>query len=164
MVIKFKGISRERSMDRSSDAIAATAVQEQGRKVLVVDDNSQIRAVISVVLEREGCRVTQCSDGMSAVTAAKEDVYDAILIDYSMPGPNGAVVTEMLRPHAPRMNIIGISLDDRSNEFLAAGADAFLTKPFDTDEMLRLLKITRSAKQDRENSATRTFPTDPTGT
>jgi CheY-like chemotaxis protein len=138
-------------MDTPSDTIAATAAQEQGRKVLVVDDNSQVRAVISVVLEREGCRVTQCSDGISAVTAANEDMFDAILIDYSMPGPNGAVVTEMLRAHAPCMNIIGISLDDRSNEFLAAGADAFLAKPFDTDEMLRLLKIPRSGERSSES-------------
>jgi CheY-like chemotaxis protein len=120
-----------------------------------------MRAAIGVMPERRGYRVTQCSDGMSAVAAAKEGVFDAILIDYSMPGINGASVTETLRERHFRVNIIGMSLDDRTNEYLAAGADGFLTKPFDVDEMLRLLKISRSAKHDRGNRAFRTSPTGP---
>jgi len=148
-------------MDAISDTSLTRSGQTQGRSILVVDDNELLRDVISAVLAREGCRVTPCPDGMSAVVRANEDVFDTILIDYSMPGLNGATATEMLRERHLQVNIIGMSMDDRNKEFLAAGADAFLAKPFALDDMLSLLKITRSPVQDRESRKISTALTDP---
>lgn len=131
--------------------MAGTTACEQERRVLVVDGNSFDRAAVSALLDREGCRVTQCPDGATAVAAAEEGTFDAILIDYTMPDLNGAVVTVMLRQRHLRVNIIGMSMDDRSNDFIAAGADVFLMKPFDIADLLALLRIARTVKQDRRS-------------
>jgi CheY-like chemotaxis protein len=117
--------------------------QHHERSILVVENTSVVRASFGVVMEWEGCRVMLCSDGMSAVAAATGETFDVILVDYSMPGLNGPTVTKMLRAHHPGMHIIGMSLDDRRNEFLEAGADAFILKPFDMDKIIMLLKNSR---------------------
>lgn len=148
MVISEMRGSRSRCMGSTSD-ISATTGHEQERRVLIVDDNSFDRAAISALLERVGCRVTQCPDGATALAAAEEGMFDAILIGYTMPDMNGAVVTVMLRQRHIRVNIIGMSMDDRSHDFTTAGADAFLRKPFAIVDLLGLLRITRTVKQDR---------------
>ena len=134
-----------------TSGIAVTTGYEEEKSVLVVDDNSFARAAISALLEQEGCRVTQCPDGATALTAVEEGTFDAILIDYTMPDLNGAVVTVMLRQRHLRLNIIGMSMDERSHDFINAGADAFLMKPLDIVDLLGLLRTARTVKQDRRN-------------
>jgi two-component system response regulator QseB len=121
--------------------------QKRRLSILLIDDNAIVRAAIGEMLEEEGWRVTYCTDGKSAVETSCKSSFDAILVDFGMPGLNGLDVVTILRPAHRDALIIGMSLDDRCDEFLAAGADAFLIKPFHIDELLRLLNIPGSAAQ-----------------
>ena len=58
-------------------------------KVLVVDDNPEIRDVIHILLEGEGIRVTEAADGASALHFLKKDSFDLIILDIMMQGLNG---------------------------------------------------------------------------
>ena len=64
-----------------------------------------------------------------------------MLVDFSMPGLSGLEVVKNLRERHRRACIIGMSIEDRGNSFLAAGADAFLMKPFYTAELIRLAEV-----------------------
>jgi CheY-like chemotaxis protein len=92
------------------------------------------------LLKRDGWFVTLCPDGPSAIQSATTCYYDVALIDFTIPGIRGAVVAETIRSLNPRSCIIGISFQDRSREFLAAGADGFLLKPFEVRDVHRILE------------------------
>ena len=124
------------STERRDDA----AGKEDGRSALVVEDNAPLRVELGELLKREGWFVTLCPDGPSAIQRAVACHYDVALIDYTIPGIRGAVVAETIRVLNPRTCIIGISLQDRSAEFLAAGADGFLLKPFEVRDVDRILE------------------------
>ncbi len=104
--------------------------------ILVVEDNEELRLEMGAQLEREGWQVTLCPDGPSAIHSAVKRDYNVALIDFSIPGIRGAVVAETIRVLNPKARIIGTSFQDRRQEFLAAGADAFLLKPFDLEKMM----------------------------
>ncbi len=105
------------------------------RWILVVEDNAELRLEIGALLEREGWQVTLCPDGPAAIQSAVKRDYDVALIDFSIPGIRGAVVAETIRVLNPRARIIGTSFQDRKQEFLSAGADLFLLKPFDLEKI-----------------------------
>lgn len=118
--------------------------QKQERSILVIDDNAPLRTELGTLLENGGWCVTLCEDGSTAIRSVTARSYDAVLIDFSLPDIRGHVVTEMLRMIIPRACIIGISFRDRKEEFLAAGADAFLLKPFDIGEVNRIAEMSGS--------------------
>ena len=118
-------------------------------KILVADDDSRGLHFLKGLLSSEGYDLACASDGAEALALAEESVPDAILLDVMMPGMDGFEVCRRLRAH-PVLSQIPIilltALDDRESklEGLEAGADDFLTKPFDATELLvRLRTITR---------------------
>ena len=66
-------------------------MEQQTTKVLVVDDNPEIRDIIHVLLEGEGIRVTEAADGSSALHFLEKGSFDLIILDIMMPGLNGYV-------------------------------------------------------------------------
>ena len=66
-------------------------------KVLVVDDNPEIRDIIHVLLEGEGIRVTEAADGASALHFLEKDSFDLIILDIMMPGLNGYETCQKIR-------------------------------------------------------------------
>ena len=119
-------------------------IQQQERSILVIDDNAPLRTELGAMLENGGWRVTLCEDGSSAIRSVTVASYDAVLVDFSLPDIRGHVVTEMIRMIIPQACIIGISVRDRKEEFLSAGADAFLLKPFDVGEVNRITGMSGS--------------------
>ncbi len=109
------------------------------RTVLFIEDAAPLRETLCDLLQADGFRVHGCKDGTAALDASAAKDFRIIITDYSMPGMNGADVTKRLRARFPAAIIIGISLNDRSGAFLAAGADAFLQKPFEYDELVKLM-------------------------
>ncbi len=125
-------------MNNSDDTHRTDSAKgRNGRWVLLVDDNASFRAELGALLEREGWRVTLCPDGPAAIQSAVKREYDLALVDFSIPAIRGAVVAETVRALNPRACIIGISFQDRREEFLTAGADAFLLKPFAMEDVVR---------------------------
>jgi putative two-component system response regulator len=120
-----------------------------GSLVLIVDDEYIGRETLQAVLEGEGYELEMAENGMEAIEKAKKLLPDVILLDVMMPGMTGFEVCQRIRndPDIAEIPIIILTaLDDRESllSALKAGADDFISKPFDRYELrARLLGITR---------------------
>jgi DNA-binding response OmpR family regulator len=116
-----------------------------GNLVLVVDDEPSIRETIAFMLEMEGFRVATAEDGESALAEIARLRPPIVLLDAMMPRRDGFEVCRAVRsdPSLARVRIVMVTAlgqqADRERA-LAAGADHYLTKPFDEDELLALLR------------------------
>lgn len=120
-----------------------------GSMVLIVDDEYIGRETLQSVLEGEGYELEMAENGFQAIEKAKKLLPDVILLDIMMPGMTGFEVCQRIRsdPQIAEIPIIILTaLDDRESllNALKAGADDFISKPFDRYELrARLLGITR---------------------
>lgn len=102
-------------------------------RVLVVDDERRLARSIKVGLEAEGFAVDVAHDGTDGLWLARENVYDAIVLDLMLPGINGYKVCETLRSEEDWTPILMLTAKDGEwdqVEGLDTGADDYLTKPF----------------------------------
>lgn len=117
--------------------------------ILIVDDEYIGRETLQSVLEGEGYELEMAENGFQAIEKAKDLLPDVILLDVMMPGMTGFEVCQRIRsdPQIAEIPIIILTaLDDRESllNALKAGADDFISKPFDRFELrARLLGITR---------------------
>jgi CheY-like chemotaxis protein len=105
------------------------------RKVLVVDDESDMRFLLRMVLEPEGFEVVEAHHGAVALELVKEEQPDLVVTDLMMPVMNGRELIERLRADAQTAGIPIIVLSANASTPVA-GADAALSKPFDIDALL----------------------------
>ncbi|WP_448338004.1 HD domain-containing phosphohydrolase [Chloroflexus aurantiacus] len=115
-------------------------MQSQPYNVLVIDDDPNVRDILSSLLKRERCVVRTAASGQSGIAAAQAELPDLILLDVMMPDLDGFSVCRMLRedPLTAEVPIIMITaLDDRASrlEGVKAGADEFLSKPVELSEL-----------------------------
>jgi two-component system response regulator MprA len=106
--------------------------------LLLVDDDAPIRRMLERTLTAEGYDVVAAADGGSALAAVERNVPDAIVLDVTMPGMDGLAVTRRLRAKGLRVPILLLTARDAVHERVAgldAGADDYLVKPFDVDEL-----------------------------
>jgi CheY-like chemotaxis protein len=126
------------------------------KKLLVVDDNEVIVKTISVKLKSAGFQVFTALDGAEAVSLVRKEKPDLILLDIGFPPDLGGVpwdgfrIMEWLRrvdesKKIPIIVITGGAGDKDKERALAAGAVAFLYKPLDHDELLKLVRATLGA-------------------
>jgi DNA-binding response OmpR family regulator len=116
-------------------------------RVLVADDEDDIRALVCLAVAKAGCTVIDSvADGTTALATALADVPDLAVLDVSMPGATGLEVCTALRadPATEGIGILllsaGASLDDVTRG-LAAGADAYLAKPFGVAALVQQVRI-----------------------
>jgi DNA-binding response OmpR family regulator len=109
------------------------------KTVLVAEDNACMREALRIVLEYGGFQVALCPDCGTAIKRTGGESFDIFIVDYFMPDCSGLVVTKRARECCPRSFIIGMSMEDRRQEFLKAGADEFLPKPVDIGSLLRII-------------------------
>jgi CheY-like chemotaxis protein len=114
-------------------------------RILVVDDDEVIRQLIRVNLELEGFQVHTAVDGQDCLDRVDEVAPQLVTLDAMMPRLDGFRTAEQLRgnPQTSHIRIVMLSAraqdqDRRQGE--AAGADAYLTKPFDPDDLIRLVQ------------------------
>jgi two-component system response regulator MprA len=106
--------------------------------LLLVDDDAPIRRMLERTLTAEGYDVEAAADGGAALAAVERSVPDAIVLDVTMPGMDGLAVTRRLRAKGLRVPILLLTARDAVHERVAgldAGADDYLVKPFDADEL-----------------------------
>jgi CheY-like chemotaxis protein len=113
-------------------------------RVLVVEDTESVRALISYMLRRRGYEVVAVDNGPEALTQATDDI-DVVVMDVGLPGLNGLEVCRQLRAEAATASLPIILLTGRSHhedvrDGLRAGANEFLTKPFQEADLLSALK------------------------
>jgi DNA-binding response OmpR family regulator len=132
------------------------AVNSAPKTVLVVDDEPTIVSTLRYNLEREGYRVFTAADGVEAISVARAERPDLILLDLMLPVVDGLEVCRVLRRE---MSAPILMLTARSDEVdkvvgLEVGADDYVTKPFSTRELLaRVRALLRRAgpANDRES-------------
>jgi CheY-like chemotaxis protein len=123
----------------------AVADGRYAASVLLVEDNEVNQKVARRFLERMGCKVTIANDGADGVRKYSAGQFDLVLMDLQMPIMSGLVATGKIRHlEAPgaRIPIVALTADVMSGQrerCMAAGMDAFLTKPLDAAELRRVL-------------------------
>jgi len=106
--------------------------------VLLVDDDAPIRRMLERTLTAEGYEVAAVPDGGSALAQVERSMPDVIVLDVAMPGIDGLSVTRRLRAKGLPVPILLLTARDAVQERIAgldAGADDYLVKPFDVDEL-----------------------------
>jgi two-component system KDP operon response regulator KdpE len=113
-----------------------------GARILVVDDERQIRRSLQVNLEAQGYAVTPVSTGEEALAEVGARMPDLILLDLLMPGLDGVETTRRIRALSPVPIIVlsAVSSEAKKVEALELGADDYITKPFSTVELLARIK------------------------
>src|SRR5688572_22308429 len=111
------------------------------RKVLVVEDEQNIRDLVCLHLGLEGYECVPVGDGKEAITAASEKPFDLIILDLMLPGIDGVSITRAIRRHGPNRDAPILMLTARREEAdkvmgLDSGADDYLTKPFGVRELM----------------------------
>ena len=107
-------------------------------KILVVDDEPQIRILLKATLRRAGYAVAEAGTAREALSAKSIDKPDLILLDLGLPDRDGLELVSALIAE-PRSALIVVSARDQTEQKVAAldlGADDYVTKPFDTEELL----------------------------
>jgi two-component system, OmpR family, response regulator PhoP len=112
-------------------------------RILLVEDEPGLQAQVRADLERQGYRVDATADGKEALYLASEYPFDAAVVDLGLPGLSGLEVIRKLRSGGSRLPILVLTARARWQdkvEGLEAGADDYLTKPFQPEELLARLK------------------------
>jgi two-component system alkaline phosphatase synthesis response regulator PhoP len=128
------------------------------RKVLVVDDDPQIRKIIERMLLGNSYEVETASDGASALQKISENRPDLVILDIMMPGMSGIEVCREIRKvkSDPKMQVLMLSAKDSQSDRLRAleyGADDYVTKPFHVGSLGR--KIEYMLKKNDQRPVTR---------
>jgi two-component system response regulator MprA len=112
-------------------------------RILVVDDEPAFRQAISRALTLEGYRVEEAGDGAEALQRLADGGMDAVVLDVSMPAPDGLEVSRRLRDAGDRTPVLMLTARDAIDDRVAgldAGADDYLVKPFALQELLARLR------------------------
>lgn len=115
--------------------------ETQGALILSVDDDPDLRQLLSMTLEAAGFRVQTAPDGPSALAAVSQERPDLILVDYMMPGMSGMEVCARLQDdpstsHIPVVFLTAVSGEVERARAFGLGAVDYVIKPFDRDEIV----------------------------
>lgn len=125
-------------------------------KILVAEDDTSIRQFLQILLSREGYDVKVVGDGTEVRTECRNYKPDLLLLDIMMPGMDGFEVTRTIRQESNVPIVILTAKEDNADKIsgLILGCDDYITKPFDSTELiLRIKAVLRRAKEhvNREN-------------
>jgi two-component system, cell cycle response regulator DivK len=119
-------------------------------RILIAEDNPDNREMLARRLERRGYSVLFAEDGAAAINAVFTHRPDLVLMDVSMPVLSGLEATKAIRerevgPRTPIIALTAHAMDSARQECLAAGCDAFATKPVDFPGLLALMSSLKPA-------------------
>ncbi len=133
-------------------------LREYKANVLLVEDEENMHEALKLNLEIEGYSVTSAYDGMQALKASQGEYFDLIIMDIMLPEMDGISVTESIRLQNAEVPILMLSAKNNTSDKvlgLRKGADDYITKPFDLEELLlRVSKLIEKNKklQDKEST------------
>src|ERR1700692_1737408 len=122
--------------------------------VLVVDDSPTVRKIVQMTLQRERIRVITAGDGLSALTSVADEMPALILLDIQLPRMDGYHICQIIRKNLQFRQIPIIMLSGKDGLFdkmrgRLAGSTEYLTKPFDSVELVNTVKKHLANWQDR---------------
>jgi two-component system, chemotaxis family, chemotaxis protein CheY len=114
-------------------------------RILTVDDSASIRLTTRVALSNAGYTITEAVDGMDGIDKLRSGQFDLIVTDLNMPRMDGLTMIRELRKMPAHMGVPVIFLTTESDNELksqakAAGATGWLTKPFDPESLVKIVK------------------------
>src|SRR5687767_9847122 len=125
-------------------------------KVLIVDDERSMRELLERVFRREGYTVSVADNGAKALEMIREGFCDLIISDVKMPGLTGIELLTQCRESSPDTMVIlmtAFATIDNAREAFKLGADDFVQKPFDVDELkIVVSKALEKSKLRQENA------------
>jgi CheY-like chemotaxis protein len=105
------------------------------KRILVVDDEADVRHAIAMLLEFWGHEVVEAADGPTALKIFKVGEFDIVTTDYVMPGMNGVEVARRLKELQPDLPILMITAFPSELNLRKSPADALVSKPFTIDQL-----------------------------
>jgi two-component system OmpR family response regulator len=131
-----------RTTDRGTAMTSAAAGRPEAR-LLVVDDEPNIRELLSASLRYAGFEVTTASDGTAAMTAARASRPDLMVLDVMMPDGDGFEVVRRLRGEGVQCPVLFLTARDSTEDKitgLTLGGDDYVTKPFSLEEVIARIR------------------------
>jgi len=109
------------------------------KKILIVDDDSTIRSLLEDLLDVSDFETYSVDSAEQALSMLKIKPFDIVITDHEMGGMDGSQLAQLIKSLYPEIFVIGISGNQTSSHFLAAGADVFLAKPLNFNELLKVI-------------------------
>ena len=134
---RARGDARPRQSPGES---AAIRFDRAGIRVLLTDDDEQVREVVAEALGDSGCAVTAVSSGAAALEALRTHVFDVTVIDFAMPGMNGADTAALVRAERPGLPILFITGRSDLPALRGISGAAVLQKPFLVADLVAKLR------------------------
>jgi DNA-binding response OmpR family regulator len=130
-----------------------------GQRILVVDDDTDIRALLRELLERRGFSVAEAADGRQALQELYGGRPDLVLLDVGMPGMDGWTTLERIRElsDVPVVMLTARSAELEKTRGLRAGADDYVTKPFGRQELLARIESLLRRSGGRETAVAESY-------
>jgi CheY-like chemotaxis protein len=143
LVAIAQGVSERQASRRLTRAQLGLSAPGQRGHVLLVEDNPVNQEVAYEMLSWLGCQVDVANNGQEAIAAFERCTYDLILMDVQMPEMDGLEATHNIRqreaqnnrPHTTIVALTAHALDSDREQYLAAGMDGYLSKPFTVDQL-----------------------------
>ncbi len=113
------------------------------KKILIVDDDAELRSTLTEILGEAGYRIDKAASGREALDKIHSADFDIILLDLMMPGMNGMEVLSEVRKTRPRIKVIIITAFATVNNAVDAikkGASDYISKPFKIEELLAIVR------------------------
>ena len=129
------------------------------QKILIADDEAQIREILRIYFEKEGFEVIEAEDGAAAILKVQSEKPDILLLDIMMPVLDGIEVCKQVRKMTD-LPIIMVTAKDEDDDRIAGleiGADDYITKPFNSREVVARVKavLRRAGTQEKKGDASR---------
>ncbi len=131
---------------------------DQTARILIVDDDENIRTVLKAILEDEGYNVDSVGTAKSAIEKTRRNFYNVALIDIRLPDMEGIELLAKVKDTTPRMRkiiITGYPTLQNAVEAVNRGSDAYILKPFDVNKILETI-----AKQLKEQEKEKKYSQD----
>jgi len=115
----------------------------ENARILIVDDDENIRKVLKTILEEEGYAVDEAENAKKAIEKSRRHVYNLALIDIRLPDMEGIELLTKMKDTVPKMRkiiITGYPTLQNAIEAVNRGADAYILKPFDMEKVLATIK------------------------